>query len=174
MIRPWTTNDLEAVQRVLLETWLDAYSSFIPKSDLETYFQNHYNLGALTELMSTEGIDGLLAEVDGDVVGFARTTYNKDENRFTVTSLYVLPQHQGKGLGQQLLEHAERIAARYGADSIWLGVMEQNTRALTWYQRIGFTFVEVAPFVMGSTTVPHLIGYRPLTSKANQSAHNGA
>ena len=154
--------DLEAVQRVLLETWLDAYSSFIPRSDLESYFENHYNLDALTKLMATEGVDGLLAEVNGEVVGFARTTYDKAESRFTVTSLYVLPQHQGEGLGQQLLESAERIAARHGADSVWLGVMEQNTRALEWYQRIGFTFVEVAPFVMGSTTVPHLIGYRPL------------
>jgi len=170
MIRPWTKNDLEAVQHVLWETWLDAYGSFIPRSDLETYFENHYNLDALTTLMATEGIDGLLAEVNGEVVGFARTTYDKAENRFTVTSLYVLPQHQGEGLGQKLLESAEKIAARYGADSVWLGVMEQNTRALEWYQRIGFTFVEVAPFVMGSTTVPHLIGYRPLKAEARGTA----
>ena len=174
MIRPWTTNDLEAVQRVLLETWLDAYSSFIPRSDLEWYFQKHYSLEALTTLMATEGIDGLIAEVNDEVVGFARTTYERTENRFTVTSLYVLPLHQGKGLGQQLLEHAEKIAARYGADSVWLGVMEQNTPALEWYQRIGFTFVEVAPFVMGSTTVPHLIGYRPLKPEKPESAPEGA
>lgn len=174
MIRAWTINDLKAVQRVLFETWLDAYGSFIPRSDLENYFENHYNLEALMKLMATEGIDGLLAEVDGEVVGFARTKYDKVENRFTVTSLYVLPQHQGKGLGQQLLESAERIAKRYGADSVWLGVMEQNTRAVEWYQRIGFTFVEVAPFVMGSTTVPHLIGYRGLSPEAREPAPDGS
>lgn len=170
MIRPWTISDLEAVQHVLWETWLDAYSSFIPRNDLETYFEDHYNLDALTKLMATEGIDGLLAQVNNEVVGFVRTTYDRAKNRFTVTSLYVLPQHQGEGLGQQLLENAEKIAARYGADSVWLGVMEQNTRALEWYQRIGFTFVEVAPFVMGSTTVPHLIGYRPLKHEAKETA----
>lgn len=162
MIRPWTEDDLPAVQRVLLETWRDAYSSFIPVADLESYFLEHYHRGALRALLTAEGVHGLVAELDGEVVGFARTTYAPTEKKFFLTSLYVLPSYQGKGLGMKLLLEAEKIAVGYGVSEIWLGVMEQNTGALEWYKRIGFTFVEVAPFVMGSSTVQHLIGFRPL------------
>ena len=45
---------------------------------------------------------------------------------------------------------------------IWLGVMLQNTRTRQWYERIGFVFVKEEPFTMGATSVPHLIGYRPI------------
>jgi ribosomal protein S18 acetylase RimI-like enzyme len=162
MIRRWTLDDLPAVQRVLRETWRDAYGSFIPEVDLDAYFHEHYNLEALRQLFGTEGVDGLVAQVDDEVVGIARTAFNAEEMRFTVASLYVLPTYQGKGIGSELLAHAERLALACGADVIWLGVMEQNTPALQWYQRIGFTFVEMAPFVMGSTTVLHRIGYRQL------------
>jgi ribosomal protein S18 acetylase RimI-like enzyme len=168
MIRPWTDKDLVAVQHVLLETWRDAYGSFIPTDDLEAHFEAHYNLGALRNLLATKGVDGRVAEINGTVVGFVRTTYEPAEARFFVTSLYVLPEYQGRGFGQKLLEEAERIANTYDSDLIWLGVMEQNTRAVRWYERIGFTFIEVAPFTMGSTTVRHLIGYRPLERHANR------
>lgn len=162
MIRPWTTADIPAIQRVLLETWRDAYGSFIPGGDLEAYLHQHYHLDALRALMSEPNVRGFVAEIDREIVGIARTTYDRAQNRFFLTSLYVLPQHQGKGIGMELLRRAEEVASRYGVDALWLGVMEQNNRTVQWYQRIGFTFVERAPFVMGTTVVNHLIGYRPL------------
>ncbi|MBP1678989.1 MAG: Histone acetyltransferase HPA2-like protein, partial [Bacteroidetes bacterium] len=76
----------------------------------------------------------------------------------------VRPRYQGAGIGGRLLEHAEREARERGADALWLGVMVKNTRALEWYKRIGFMFVEEAPFVMGASSADHLIGFRPLTS----------
>lgn len=174
MIRHWTDDDLKAVQHILLETWRDAYGSFIPETDLETYFQTHYHMEAMRKLLAAKGVDGLVAELNGETVGFARTAYDPAEKRFTIASLYVLPEHQGKGIGMELLLHAEKIGAHYGVDSVWLGVMEENARALSWYQRIGFTFLEVAPFVMGSSTVRHLIGYRPLKHPPSPPGPAGA
>ena len=162
MIRRWSEHDLSAIQRLLMETWRDAYGSFIPDTDLENYLRKHYHLDALRDLLSHAEVEGLVAEVQGEVVGFARTTYDPAEDRFFLTSLYVLPAHQRKGIGMELLRHAEEIASRFGVDALWLGVMEQNRRTLRWYERIGFAFVEKAPFTMGSTTVTHLIGFRRL------------
>lgn len=162
MIRRWSEHDLPAIQRLLMETWRDAYGSFIPETDLKDYFQKHYPLDALRALLSNAEVEGLVAEIQGEVVGFARTTYDPVEDRFFLTSLYVLPAHQRKGIGMKLLCHAEEIATRYGVDALWLGVMEENRRTLRWYERIGFAFVERSPFTMGSTTVMHLIGFRRL------------
>ena len=40
--------------------------------------------------------------------------------------------------------------------------MVKNAQAVAWYKKMGFTVTETSPFVMGSTTVDHYIGYLPL------------
>lgn len=162
VIRQWTLDDLPAVRHVTWETWLVTYSSFIPESDLRAYFDEHYALAALTKLYRQDFMTGFVAEVDGEVVGYAKTQYNKDERRFYVSSLYILPSFQGKGIGGKLMAVAEETAAGYNVDSVWLGVMTQNVPALDWYKRTGFQFIEEAPFTMGRTTVVHLIGYKKI------------
>ena len=161
-IRQWTLEDLPSVRQVTWNTWLDAYLSFIPESDLRRYFDAHYNLDALTQLFHTPLMNGFVAEVNGSVVGYVKTKFKKEENRFYVSSLYILPGRQGMGLGGKLMAAAEELAKTLAADSVWLGVMTQNTPALDWYKRHGFTFVEEAPFTMGQTTVVHLIGFRKI------------
>lgn len=168
-IRQWTLDDLQSVRHITWETWLDAYSSFIPESDLREYFDTHYTLAALSKLFRTEFMNGLVAVVDGEVVGYAKTKFNKEENRFYVSSLYILPKFHGMGLGGKLMAAAEEIARTYSVDSVWLGVMTQNTQALEWYKKLGFQFVEEAPFTMGRTTVVHLIGFKKITVPAKAS-----
>jgi len=161
-IRQWTTADLPAVRQVTWTTWLDAYSSFIPETDIRQYFDEYYTLDALTQLFHAPLTNGFVAEVDGRIVGYVKTKFNKEENRFYVSSLYILPDRQGMGLGGKLMVAAEALAKTLGADATWLGVMTQNTPALEWYKRHGFTFVEEAPFTMGQTTVVHLIGFKKI------------
>ena len=162
LIRQWTVKDLPAVQRVTWTTWLDAYSSFIPQPDLKSYFDSHYTLEALSALVQPPAKNGFVAVVDGEVVGYAKTFFNGEEKRFYVSSLYILPGHQGKGIGGKLMATAEEHARSFGVESVWLGVMTQNVQALEWYKKMGFEFLEEAPFTMGNTTVTHLIGCRKI------------
>ena len=48
--------------------------------------------------------------------------------------LYVLPQMQGRGFGTRLL----RFALAQGAHVLW--VLDNNRRAIGWYERWGFAF----------------------------------
>jgi hypothetical protein len=40
--------------------------------------------------------------------------------------------------------------------------MVKNTQAVAWYKKMGYSVRENSPFLMGSTTVDHYIGYLPL------------
>ncbi|HVM49479.1 MAG TPA: GNAT family N-acetyltransferase [Candidatus Acidoferrum sp.] len=160
--RPWTRDDLPAINGLLRETWLDAYSPFIPRADLTSYLEEHYSLEKLAALFADANVTGLVAEVDGAVAGYAKLYDSRADQRFCLHQLYVLPSKQGLGLGHLLMAGAERRALQIGADRIWLGVMLRNTRAVAWYGKMGYTVVETSPFVMGSTTVEHYIGYVPL------------
>ena len=169
LIRQWTLKDLPVVQRVTWTTWLDAYSSFIPERDLKSYFDSHYTLEALSALVQPPAKNGFVAVVDDKVVGYAKTLFNGEEKRFYVSSLYILPEYQGKGIGGKLMAAAEEHARSFGVESVWLGVMTQNTQALEWYKKMGFEFFEEAPFAMGGTTVIHLIGCRKIGTRMKQA-----
>jgi diamine N-acetyltransferase len=160
IIRPWQRDDLSAVQSVTWETWLATYSAFIPPDDLQTYFTAHYNLAALAELFNSREVNGWVAEVEKAVAGYLKTQRNDEQKRFYVSSVYVLPAYQSKGIGMKLLRAAEALATSCHFDKVWLGVMVQNVNALAWYKKIGFQFIEEAPFIMGKATVNHLIGYK--------------
>jgi len=172
-IRRWTRADLPTVQRLLLETWLDAYGSFIPREDLVGYLNTQYSQAKLEALYADPDVTGLVAEVDGAVAGYAKLYHARAEQRFYVHQLYILPARQGLGLGHRLMDCAEARARELGADRIWLGVMVKNTQAVAWYQKMGFTVTETAPFVMGSTTVDHYIGYLSLPLPRAQAERAG-
>lgn len=161
-IRRWLRDDLRAIQRLLLETWVEAYGSFIPRADLIGYLHAQYSQAKLEAMLADPDVTGLVAEADGGVVGYAKLYHARAEQRFYVHQLYILPANQGLGFGHRLMACAEERARELGADRIWLGVMVKNTQAVAWYKKMGYSVRENSPFLMGSTTVDHYIGYLPL------------
>ncbi len=99
VVRQLEVRDIQSVRHVTWETWLETYALFIPEPDLRAYFDEQYSVPALTELFKSPGVTGYIIEIDEAVAGFTRTEYKKDENRFYISSLYVLPMYQGSGLG---------------------------------------------------------------------------
>jgi diamine N-acetyltransferase len=161
-IRRWTKEDLAQVQQLLRETWLDAYSSFIPPADLTAYLLERYSQDKLDALLQDPEVTGLIAEADGAVAGYAKLYHDRAEQRFYLHQLYIRPASQGLGIGRRMMACAEERARELGADCIWLGVMVQNASAVDWYKKLGYIVTETSPFQMGSTTVSHYIGYLPL------------
>ncbi|MDO9229003.1 MAG: GNAT family N-acetyltransferase [Syntrophales bacterium] len=159
LIRPWRMEDLPAVRRILWESWMAAYSAFVPEEDLRAYHEETYRIESLTHLYESPFVHGFIGEADGEAAGFARTQFNKSENRLFLASLYLLPDFQWKGIGGRLLRAAEEKALVYNLGDLWVGVMVQNEAARRWYEKRGFRFVREEPFRMGGTTVPHLIGF---------------
>jgi ribosomal protein S18 acetylase RimI-like enzyme len=174
VIREWTAEDFADVRRIMWDTWLATYASFIPEADLKSYFDSAYSLDALGKMFRTPDIHGFIAEIDGVRVACQRTHYNRAEGRFYVQSLYVLPSCQGRGLGTLLMEAAEACARGYGVNAVWLGVMVHNSGALAWYRKMGFDFVEKMPFTIGRTTVDHLIGFMRIDSAKGTESQAGS
>lgn len=161
-LRRAAATDAPVIRMILWKTWMATYAPFIPVKDLGSYFEEHYNEGAVGELLGQKSVEGHIAECDMNVAGIMITRMDEKEGRFYVSSLYVLPEFQGKGIGRALLSRAEQMALSAGVKEIWLGVMAQNAAALSWYRALGFTFLEELPFQMGKTCVTHLIGSMPL------------
>lgn len=62
-----------------------------------------------------------------------------------IQSLFIVPEHRGRGLVELLIDHVARAAAAAGAMDLRLYAHTSNDRALRVYRRCGFT---VAPYVI--------------------------
>ncbi len=58
-------------------------------------------------------------------------------NCFYLEDLYVMPEYRGKGYGKMLLEATAEIAKKAGAKRLDWQVLDWNTPAVEFYQKIG-------------------------------------
>jgi ribosomal protein S18 acetylase RimI-like enzyme len=102
--------------------------------------------------------------VNSKVIGLVGTTFERDEGRYYVSSLYILPDYQGMRIGTRLMQLAADEARSFDLDRVWAGVMVKNESGLKWYNRLGYRITEEEPFTMRKTTVRHYIGYVMLSA----------
>lgn len=82
----------------------------------------------------------LVAEVDGNLVGFARCAGNQ-LSRFRHKAEFgicILQKYWGQGIGKVLLERILLWAATTEIEKISLTVVQTNTKAIQLYKRYGF------------------------------------
>jgi GNAT superfamily N-acetyltransferase len=82
-----------------------------------------------------------VAEVDGDVAGFAMwflnfSTWNGTHGIY-LEDLFVRPQHRGTGLGIELLRTLASTAAQSGYRRVEWAVLDWNTPSIDFYKRVG-------------------------------------
>ena len=56
----------------------------------------------------------------------------------------------GRGLAQALMAEVRSVARTLGARTLWLGVWEQNPRAIAFYEKCGFRVVGSHRFMLGN------------------------
>src|SRR5688572_973123 len=76
---------------------------------------------------------GWVAEEAGEIVAFSIA----DRAAQSIFALFVLPSHEGRGLGSHLLSNAVQWLWNNGATRIWL-TTGPGTRAAHFYQRCGW------------------------------------
>jgi GNAT superfamily N-acetyltransferase len=67
-----------------------------------------------------------------------------------IARLYADRRWHGHGLGPRLMAAAVSTAREWGADVLWLGVWQQNARAIAFYEKQGFVVVGAQDFLLGA------------------------
>lgn len=94
---------------------------------------------------------GCLLEEDGRAVGYAltATTYSRESGGkvLWLEELYILEEYRSRGLGREFFAFAEEYARRNGYARIRLEVEEDNVRARSLYERLGYVPARLLPDV---------------------------
>jgi ribosomal protein S18 acetylase RimI-like enzyme len=78
----------------------------------------------------------LVGHENDELVATAMVGY--DGHRGWIYYLGVSPQHQQRGYGRQIMEHAERLLRAEGCPKINLQVRTSNRQAMDFYRRLGY------------------------------------
>jgi len=123
------------------DRWLDLFKQYITfyKSSLtEEQFELTWN-----RINSDFNINGLIAELDGQIVGFAHYIFRPttwDPNDFCyLEDLFVDPVVRGKGVGYALIKELENIAVSKGSKRLYWTTAPDNSTARKLYDRVAIT-----------------------------------
>jgi len=83
---------------------------------------------------------GLAARVNGEIVGFAigRIDAARGRQYGHILTIEALPSHRRKGIAEKLLTDLETLFKQKGAKESRLEVREDNTAAISLYQKLGY------------------------------------
>ena len=132
MIRPGTPEDAEAVARVQIASWRSAYAHLFSQEQLAGI-----SLAERTE--NWRRWPPLVADVDGDVVGFISVGPAHDADAESeVWAIYVRPDRWGNRIGRALMSAGEAKLRELGYTRAVLWVFEDNPRARRFYEAAGW------------------------------------
>jgi ribosomal protein S18 acetylase RimI-like enzyme len=139
-VRDARPEDAPAIARVEVETWRAAYADLLPGRMLasmsvpatQAHWLRRIGLGGHGALFAT-----LVAEHDGEVIGFASGGGRRASNMARLDMLYVLPEAQGGGAGSALLAGFAARATEAGITAMWCEVLAKNVDARRFYRSQG-------------------------------------
>jgi ribosomal protein S18 acetylase RimI-like enzyme len=120
------------------------------------YLEEAYSFEKLTEELNNPNSFFYFTMLDEKVIGYLKLnmggsqTELKDNDALEIERIYVLKEFHGKKVGQLLYEKAIQIATGLKVNYIWLGVWEQNLRALQFYKKNGFLAFDKHMFKLGN------------------------
>lgn len=126
------------IQAVAAATWPVTFQHILSPEQIHYMLDMMYSTASLTAQMNQQHHQFLLAQEQGDTLGFIsfENAY-KQQATTKVHKIYILPQAQRRGIGQQLLEAVATRAIHNGSSNLTLHVNRDN-KAITFYQKIGF------------------------------------
>jgi ribosomal protein S18 acetylase RimI-like enzyme len=138
------------------------------------------------EVYSSEWIEQLVYEVNGEIVGYSECAFEAtgDDNWVNprwfekrgmrplfVEELAVHPDYQGRGVGSFIMEQLQHLARTRGCTHLVLEVAENNESALSWYRARNFYKLDAAIFLAQKVPgEPDLLPPRRIKPRASQAA----
>jgi ribosomal protein S18 acetylase RimI-like enzyme len=139
-----------------IQTFKETFANVNTPENIATYVKESFSVKQLTTELNNVNSQFYVAYLNEEAVGYLKInvgdaqteTFNR--NALEVHRIYVLQKYHGKNIGQLLLDEAKNIAQHTGVECIWLGVWEENHRALRFYTKNGFVVFDKHVFTMGN------------------------
>ncbi|PJJ66933.1 GNAT family N-acetyltransferase [Chryseobacterium geocarposphaerae] len=148
--------DLETLQNLGKETFYETFSAYNSEEEMQNYLDKSFATEKLTAEINNPDSQFFIAWEESLPVGYLKVNSGKaqtelqDETSLEIERIYVKSSHHGKKVGQILYEKALEIAQEENKKYLWLGVWEENLRAVNFYKKNGFVEFDKHIFRLGN------------------------
>jgi ribosomal protein S18 acetylase RimI-like enzyme len=146
---------IDQLQQIGRQTFEETFAESNSAQNMAKYLEEAYSYEKLSAELNDPNSIFYFAMMGQDVIGYlklnvgASQTEVKDNDALEIERIYVLKSFQGKRVGQFLFDKAIQIAKEQNAEFVWLGVWEENKRAIQFYTKNGFVEFDQHVFVLG-------------------------
>ncbi|KAK5999720.1 hypothetical protein QM012_005126 [Aureobasidium pullulans] len=156
-LRKATLEDVIAIADLGAHVYTLTFGHSVPQEDLSDYLDEAYSVSATAKEIANPDKDMIVATDGKDhIIGFVLLTRGTTDpcleglnKTIELQRLYIHPKAHGGGVGKLLENHVEEMARRQGFEHLWLGVWEENIKAIKFYEKLGFTRVGSHAFRTG-------------------------
>jgi len=143
-------NQLSIVANLAYAIWPIAYGEILSKEQLDYMLDKFYSVDSLNDQLVNKKHVFLLVEESNTFIGFASYELNSGNSTKTkIHKIYVLPNTQGKGIGQVLILEIEKKAIESNNKFLFLNV-NRNNKALGFYLKNNFEIVNTEDIEIGN------------------------
>jgi RimJ/RimL family protein N-acetyltransferase len=138
--RTATAEDIPLLRDLASRIWRLSYVEMISAEQIEYMLEWMYAAEKIAEEMKG-GVLWEVALLEEEPIGYIALVFYGTHHA-ELSKLYLLPEHQGHGLGQEMLAHSLALARDHGCAELRLRVNKNNPRALRAYERAGFQIAD--------------------------------
>ena len=148
-------SDLPALQKIGRQTFYETFAASNTEENITKYLEEGFSEDKLTTELEDQNAEFYFATLDNEVIGYLKLNFGasqtelKDEKALEIERIYVLQEFHGKKVGQILYNKAIEVAKDKKSDYVWLGVWEENPRAISFYKKNGFEEFDKHIFKLG-------------------------
>lgn len=147
---------IEQLQKIGRQTFHETFSEFNSAENMKNYLEEGFSVEKLTAELNNPDSEFYFAILKEQIIGYLKINFGdsqtelKDNKALEIERIYVLKEFHGKSVGQLLYNKAIEIAKQKAVDYVWLGVWEENQRAIRFYQKNGFVEFDKHIFKLGN------------------------
>ena len=149
------SRDAELLAEMGRRTFEVAFGPKNDAEDIQNYLDKSFSLAQIQSELEDSDSVFLLAYQRDNLIGYSKLIANKGheclegDGLAELQRIYVEPVAIGSGIGSQLLQANIEQGRLDGHQAIWLGVWEENKKAIRFYQRHGFSKKCTQEFMLG-------------------------
>lgn len=154
-IRSATPADAEMLVELARRTFHDAFALANSPENMEAYMSENFTLQKFSAQLADPRATFLIAELETTPVAFAKLCEGaapdcvRGPAPIEIERFYVDQRFHGKGVAHTLMQACLDRARQSGHKTAYLGVWENNHRAIAFYRKWGFEIVGSHVFQMG-------------------------
>lgn len=155
-IKRITVQELDQLKEIGRKTFHETFSESNDDENMTKYLDEKFSSDKLTEEINNTDSEFYFATLENNVIGYLKVNFGesqtelKDDTALEIERIYVSKEFHGKKVGQLLYEKAIQIAKDKNVHYVWLGVWEENLRAINFYTKNGFVEFDKHIFKLGN------------------------